>query len=108
MLPRLLGLPVALQPAVDLLAEALGRVARVAVDVPHLVHVVLRSLVGVARKVVSARARMVPAEDAVVAAAVPPSQELLYAPHGVGGRPPPFGEDAQQPIPARVPLLVLG
>src|SRR3954454_19921944 len=100
MLPRLLGLPVALQPAVDLLAEALRRVASVAVDVPHLVYVVLRSLVGVASQVAFAPARIATAEDAGVVASVHPSQALLSAPSGVGVRPPQFGEDAQQPVPA--------
>src|SRR3954449_396791 len=105
---RLLGLRVALEPAVDLVAETLGRVARVAVDVPHLVHVVLRRLIGVASKIALASARILAAENAVVVAATYPFHELLYAAHRIGMRSAPFGEDPQQPIPARVPLLVLG
>ena len=48
------------------------------------------------------------AEDSVVVAAAHPFHELLHAPHGIGMRSAPLGEHAQDPVPARVPLLVLG
>jgi hypothetical protein len=48
----------------------------------------------------------VAAEDAVVVAAVHPLHQLLHAPHGVGVRPLTLCEDAHQPVPTGVPLLV--
>ena len=102
------GTRVSLEPAVDLVAEALGRVACVAVEVPHLVHVVLRRLVGVVSKIAFAAARILAAEDAVVVAAVHPVHQLLDAPYRVGMRSAPLGDDAQEAVPARVPLFVLG
>jgi hypothetical protein len=108
MRPRLLALLVALDPAVNAPPEALGSFARVAVDAPQPVHVVLRRGVGVGSKIAFSAARIVAAEDAVVVATPHPLRELPNAPHGVGMRPLSFGEEAQDAVPARVPFLVLG
>src|SRR5581483_3988423 len=85
---------VAAQPLVDAVAQALRALARLAVDVPEAVDVVLARPVGVALQVALAAARVVAAEDAVVVAAAHPVGQLADAAHGVGMRSLPLGEGA--------------